>query len=516
MMVLSVLAAGLFYPVFAAAESLPVGTDDLMSVLRITLANQPEIKLSKLDIEIAKGRLQEAGGDFDSTVYGKTYYEKVDSYLTDFEKDLLGYDADKSETTGLEIGVRKVFRSGLTGEASFISDRVDDQSGIEGYPTITRNKLEFVVTLPLLRGGGVAITVEERQSQLAMKAADLRYYQKLSNAVETTVAAYWEYVEAYKYLEIKKDIEQRATTFLKNTNRLIELDERPAADAKQVRAQLASKRSERIEAERYFHEAKQKMGMAMGISSSQLNVLAIPSEDFPTIRASDCTLMPTVHKLFDQALEARGDYHAARLDKEIIGVELEKIEDETRPQLDLKLSINYEGVGEDNPLSDPATEETAGPGGLIQLEGEWPVRNNKAMGKLMSMKARQRQAELRTYDLERNIQANIATAVTDVCRTVNAVASTNEAVDLYNTVVDNEVSKLTRGLSTLIDVISVEDKRNDAREDLVILQSSLAKAIVHLRNETGSLMLMEGGKGILEMERMISLPLIDGMDEESR
>ena len=489
-----------------AAETVSGSEGDLLSVLRITLINQPDIELGKLDIESASGDVQTAGGRFDSTVFGNAYYEKNDSLLTDYEKTLLGYDAVKSESTGLEVGVRRMFRSGFEGEAALKSIRVDDQSGLDGYPTVSRNVLEFSLIIPLSRGGGPAVTSEERQYQLARQSAQQRHQQIISDAVAASANAYWNYLEAYQNLEIKKKIEQRTTDFLKNTERLIELGERPPADSTQINAQLASKRSERIEAERGLYETKQNLGIAMGIPFTQLEALADPSDVFPILDDDSCSVLPDLEELFAQARKNRGDYQAARLDEEAVGVQLEKNIDALKPRLDLKLSANLEGVNEDNSFLDPTYDDTSGPGGMILLNGEWPVSNNSARGTLLSNQAQQRQASLRTLELERNIRSNIAIAVMDIRRIASATVSINQAVELYNSAVAEEVSKLKLGLSTLTNAITIEDKRNSSQEDLIVQQSSLAKAIVRLRNETGTLLHIDNGRGMLDMESIITLP----------
>ena len=94
----------------------------------------------------------------------------------------------------------------------------------------------------------------------------------------------------------------------------------------------------------------------------------------------------------------------------------------------------------------------------------------------------------------------------DVSRISQATETMEEAVDLYNSAVANEVTMLRRGFSTLVNTINVEDKRNSAQEDLIAQQSALAKAIVRLRNETGSLLRLEDGDGVLERENLVTIP----------
>lgn len=190
-------------------------------------------------------------------------------------------------------------------------------------------------------------------------------------------------------------------------------------------------------------------------------------------------------------------------------MQLEKDMDELKLRLDLKLSANFEGISDDNSYLDPSTEDESGPGGMILLDGEWPINNNSAKGAVVSSRAQQRQAHLGIEELERAIHSSIAVAVMDISRITNATLSSNEAVELYNSSVASEISKLKLGLSTLTNVISVEDKRNSAEEDLIALQSSLAKAVVRLRNETGTLVNMGDGKGELAVESIITLPMVE-------
>jgi outer membrane protein len=516
-MIQLVLTAVFGFVVFACppvfAETVSGLKCDLMSVLRVTLANQMEIEIGELDVESARGDVQAAGGRFDSTMYGRAFYEKNDSPLTDYERNLFGYYADKSESADLEVGLRKMFRNGLEGEAAIESIRVNDQSGLAGYPAINRNRLKFSLTIPLSRGGTLAVTAEERQNEFSRKAAEQRYQRTLSDAVATTVTAYWDYLEAYQNAEIKRKIEERTAAFLKNTNRLVELGERPSADSKLISAQLASKRGERIEAERGLYEEKQGLGIAMGISLAQVEALGDPLDVFPNLVESECSRLTVVEGFLAQALKNRGDYQAARLDEEAVGVNLEKSMDGLKPRLDLTLSANIQGVNEDSSFLDPTVDDSSGPGGMILLNGDWPISNNRARGEVVSIRAQQRQARLRTLELERNIRSNIAVAAMDVRRIAYAAISINEAVELYNTAVSNEVSMLKRGFSTLVNTISVEDRRNNAQEDLIVQQSALAKAIVRLRNETGSLLRMDGESGVLDIENLVTLPQFESKEE---
>lgn len=496
-------------PSAAKAENAPLQQTGLINVLRITLENQPDIKLAGMDVDDADGNLQAAGGQFDATLFGNLFYQKNDSILTEYEQNLLGYEAEKDETVGLEAGVQKTFRNGYQGKASVKTAREDDQSGLEGYPTITRNVIEFSVTIPLSQGKGEAITAEERENQLRMKAARQQRQKIISDAIAAGANAYWDYLEAHRYLGIKEEMEARTLAFLAKTNRMVELGELAATDSTQLKAQLATLRGERIEAERSLYEAKQRLGMSMGIPFSQIDDLGEPLDAFPGLGETDCALLPAPARLAEQALDKRGDYQAAKLEEEILEVQLEKDADNLKPRLDLELSANFEGIGEDNSTLDPAVEETTGPGGMIMLKGEWPVANNSSRGRMLANQARQRQARLRTLELERSIHSNIAVSVMDVQRLAKAAINLDEAVQLYNTAIEDEISRLKLGLSTLTNAITIEDKSNTAQEDLIIQQSALAKAIVKLRNETGTLLKMDNETGMVDLEAITTLPVIE-------
>ena len=91
---------------------------------------------------------------------------------------------------------------------------------------------------------------------------------------------------------------------------LIEDEERPESDIDQLFANLASKRTNRIRAEQNLLEAKQALGIAMGLSVDEISSSPLPADDPGTRGGTPCRRGP----------RAPGSGTAARCDRRRVAV----------------------------------------------------------------------------------------------------------------------------------------------------------------------------------------------------
>ncbi len=493
---------------FVQAEEYRVTTPDLtlFDVIEVTLESQPEILLAQEAVTQAQGTLQAAQGDFEPILSGGISYEKVDIPYSDWEASNYGYDNNESKNLTYQVGLSKAFHSGIQSSATLSTSKTEDQRGI-GSPDITRSSLYFSILKPLGRGSEESVVAEERTSELSLQVADYQLRQTVAENIRATTNAYWDYLAAFQIVEIRKQIEDRAEKLLDDTKLLISADMTPAAEDKQLIANLAGQRSNRIQAELQLYQAKQILGLAMGFNFDRVERLGRPVTRYPELSGDVILAGPRLQNLIDEAMFLRWDMKMAANKEEIANVTFKAAKDQSKNKLDLEVRLGVDSVDEKS-FSDFALSSgrTTGPSFSIQLSGELPFGNNRAKGELAEAQANIRQAKLSSLSLTRTVRSQIMLTANELDRNSKALLETIKAVDSYREALLNEEKKFKLGFSTITDVITMEDRLNEARIKEVQERSMLAKTVANLRYESGTLVSVEKYEGGITLDNVMTIP----------
>jgi outer membrane protein TolC len=472
-----------------SSDSLQSGID-LLNAVQTTLANQPNIQVMKQDIDIKTGQLRIEQGRFDSSLgasIGHSHEEIPRSTLD----QLLGVQ-EITDTTRYNIQLTREFRTGVAIQPGISLRRIYTQE--PNYPTENRAQIDFIVTVPLLKSGGREVT--EAGERVAKKAVDismLRLRHQTSLSILNTVKAYWLYLAAEKELHQLRQSEIRAENFVKDIRMLIQLDERPAADMEQAQAYLAEKKAARSAGTQKLFEARQLLGLAIGIPFDQITVLPQPTSDFPVPDTHDiasCTAGQS-SAFMQQSLTLRQDYQAMEVQQEAGRILVNAAQNGLQPKVDMAFRIGYSGLDEGSQMFNTVSALGNNIPGITVGAGinyHWPFNNNAAYGVLMQRKAEYEQIRIMTDDLSRSIYSSVAMALSDLITSSQQLAHSQMAVHSYKKAVENENTKFKMGVSTVLDRITIENSMTHALLQEIAAQAKFSNAVVRLRHETGTLL----------------------------
>ena len=496
---------------FSAAEEAPLPRGEgisLLEAVRMTLANDPNIRLQEKNVEISKGSLQQQTGQFDmkmQTSAGRSYEYTP---LTEADAVSLGRSQLESDSTSVGVGMSKQFRSGISITPSIEvtqTDDPDDTAEATNYST-----LGFTIQFPLLNGRGKgAPGASEKAARIAYEASELDLQHTVAERILNTVYAYWNCLAAKEQLEVLRKSESRAGQLVRDTGILIESGEVPAADIKHLQANLAVKAASRIAGEQTLFEAKHNLGLAMGLPFEKITSLPLPSDRFP--EANKPVLFEgTTNQLFiNEALEQRADLLASMKKQESSKILFEMATHNLKPEFDLCLNFGYTGLeegltGED--FVNSLTENQSDLNVSVLVQSEWPLGNSSARGELLQKQSQYEQYVIQINDLIRNISSGVTVAVNDLRSKIQELMKSGEAIRLYQTAVDNEKEKFKLGVSTLIDVITTQDRLESSLLNKISKQLGYAQGLVCLRFETGTLISPEEGEYSVNTEQLITIP----------
>lgn len=467
----------------------------LLDAARITLDEQPSIRFQREQVALAEGSLQVAAGRFDLQ-FGGTVDRTRNATPLRLQDQSTTFDTALTNQTLYTLGADKPLRSGLILSPSIGVTRQD-----LNYDPLATNRaaVAFGVTQPLLRGRGATVaTAQETAARYDVGAAShtLRYTAALS--VYQTAVAYWNYVAAHRNLAVVQASEQRARRLVEEMQTLIDAGNRPAAEIRQVNGNLAERIALRTAYQQVVFEARQSLGLAMGLPLDRAAALPSPSDAFPEVADG----LPVVSDplLLDRALQIRADLEASRQRELSTQSLIVAARDALKPQVDLTLRLGYSGLTEDSPfpgLFSSLARRLSGPNFVASVAVSRAQENNVARGQLARTEAARRQTQIQIDDLSRSIRSGVVVAQDDLARSAERVRLLREAAGLYATAVEDEREKLQLGLSTIIDLVLIEDRLTRSLLDEIAASLRYASALARLRFETGTI--VGGGAAAFEV-----------------
>ncbi len=482
-----------------AQDQNPFGRDglSLVEAVRYTIANETSIKIEESQVELARGALQSATGEFDITLGTELKTEEDDTPFS--EPDVLSTDHahQQTRTYSLSQSAKKTFRFGTAIDTSIGIERSENKFP-EDSPSKDNSVFSFTVTQPLLQGLGVEATGAYEASQRELyEAEQYTLKQTVSQRILETVTAYWNYhgakdkVNTYE-LSIK-NIEDTIDKF----QQLIDGGEKPASDLNHYLANLAIKKIDLLSARQKLFVSLQVLNVAMGVPHSQHIHSPSDLEDFPVV---DSPPLPSASQwLKDLAFSSRYDLKAYEKDLAATKYQMDASLDEMRPELDLALIFKYSDV-----VKGSYEEDTTSISALLSYD--FPVYNDSAAGEAAQARASLNKIRYEIEGLKQSISSEVNNAVDTLATYNNILQQYEEILDLNKQRVKNERIQYTLGNSNLVIVIEVENNLITSQIDLIDSRTNVANALINLRYVTGTILDSEQKTYILSRNNLTTIP----------
>jgi outer membrane protein TolC len=471
----------------------------LQAALDSVLEHGTELQLGERQLRIGEGALLAARAPFDVRLTTALSTERSNTTSSG-----AGRAATSVHTTTMatRVALPKRFRSGMV-----VTPHVDiersDVAGIPGALT-SRASVGLDAMIPLLRdrGGGV-VAAAERAAQYVLQASVLEARHAAASSVLAVAVAYWNDLAAEERLEVYRSSELRASRLVDDTRRLVEADERPAADLDQLMANLALKRAVRLTSEQASVEAREQLALAMGVRCDAADAL-LPrvTTSFPDVHPESTSRDSSAEGRTDRvsptdALQQRADLAALRARRDAAAVQMGSSRNGLHPRLDLSMGLGYQGLTSDRGVGGALSSLYRNVPGLdasVQLSYELPLASPAARGDAMRSEAAYDQVRIREAELVRQISSGVRVARAALRHGRDALLASRAAVALSREAVENEKRKFQLGMSTLFDVILAEDALTNARLGEIAGQQAYAVAIARLRYETGAILDARGAE----------------------
>jgi outer membrane protein TolC len=230
----------------------------------------------------------------------------------------------------------------------------------------------------------------------------------------------------------------------------------------------------------------------MGIPTADIVALPAPADDFPRLGQGlpQLALMTNNIAYAKMGIASRQDLLALGERNKATKARLQAAANRVKPKLDLELSLGYDGATSGSSLQralQTVEMRQEGPDWSTGLTLNYPLGNNTGLGDLAQLLASYRQGALRELELIRTIQKEIAVVCSNLVNIDRELERTDEALTNYTTAVANEQEKYLMGETTLLDLLYIEDRRDNALLSRISILQRAAGSLARLRFETGKL-----------------------------
>jgi outer membrane protein TolC len=157
------------------------------------------------------------------------------------------------------------------------------------------------------------------------------------------------------------------------------------------------------------------------------------------------------------------------------------------PRVDLKATYGYNGLGEDFDNAFNDFRDRTQPDWSAGITVSIPTFNRTARSRVAEAKKRQIQAALNVKRVEVSVLSAVDTAIRDIEAARRRVEYVKDTTRLAETALDAEQRRLTTGLTTSYNVLTVQKELSQARSRELATAVDLNKAITTLLLVEGTL-----------------------------
>jgi outer membrane protein TolC len=454
----------------------------------------PDIRGAEANLSQRKAELKAARGPFDPAILAGAGHTHDETPVLRSRRLYPEQRKLVADITSLDVGAAWFTTWGTTLRPNVglarVHTRYDESLVVPGVPPATdaiqEANLGITLIQPLLRGAG---TVGAASGIDAAKAGrDAGVHAVAFTAQQrafATVATYFQLIAASDQVLLLEDSAKAADKLLSETRALVEADQRPRTDLFQLEANLATRLRSVREAENLELQALHALGDAMGLSADKALPWR-PQETLPRLRPAPQDRA----RLARHAQRTRRDVRAAR---DLVASNLALLsgaEFNTKPALDLSVSVGYRGAVDDDGVDaffvSPG-HNIPGINAGVGLNLELPINNTAREAERDLRQAQVLQAKIAASDLERQIPIRVLSALDDVRMSAAQLEASRSAVEKYRQALASEHDRVKEGAGTVIDLVLTQDQL--IRAELGQLGDHLrySLALARLEFELGSM-----------------------------
>jgi outer membrane protein TolC len=478
----------------------------LKHYLELVMANNTDVQLQLLSLEIPRYAIDSAWGVFDPLLRANFNTTRQTSYVTNpsvaIDSVPVG-GSTKSLSQPYGLTWSQTFTSGLQYSIGFTGTKSSSSA-------VTRNSynanlestaLAFNITQPLLKNRGSYVNkLPIMQAQSSYRISEFQLRTQLINLINTAENAYWNVISARENLKVQEKARDTADQYLKYMQQQLDLGALSPLDIYNPQQNLAAADLSVSQAKFTLLMAEDALRHQMGADlDPQVRTVPIELTESVELGAGD-SLAVDREQTVTKALEINPIMKSAlqKLDLDDLGIQVAK--NGLLPSLNFTGSYSAAGRGGSyiNGLSSvvpggigDALDQMFGFGFPTYQAGltlTLPVRSKTASATMATATVQKKMDALTVRNQQQAIRLNVLTAVTNLEGAKEQLKLAQVQQDFAKKNLDAENEKYRLGTEINQNVINAQQALVQADSAVVTNQINVRKSLLTLLTQTGELL----------------------------
>lgn len=471
----------------ASAQERPVVRYTPQQLIAIALRQNLDLEYQRIEEGIKDDQISGAWGEFEPSFMinaGINRSNRAQNQREFLSTGQVGRVFEE-EVRRLTMGIGGRLPFGTTYEATTGVQRFDNTSNrtqLSIYNPEYQSTTVISITQPLLRNFGRNTNMAAlRVLQSEMRSAKAQTRSAIEQVVAEVLAVIYELRFAEENIQVKEQSIELAQSLLNENRRRVEEGRMSPIDVTQAEVRLAEAREELITA-RNFHAARQNrlqelLGRDFNFEAPFIQVDGVDalSLEQELNHGELARVMMTRSPIYESMLEM----------VEAEGVRVAYMENQAYPEVDLQMSIGWNGLSDYFTGSYRDYENRSEADWGVGISINIPLGNRTARARVSEAKRRQTQALLDVKRAEVQLLSALDTAIRDVRSGLERRELIQESVRLAEAALVSEERRLATGMTTSYNVL------NQQRE-LTLARTRALAADVDVQQAWAQLLLIQG------------------------
>ncbi|MBS1854537.1 MAG: TolC family protein [Acidobacteria bacterium] len=480
----------------------------LKNYLELVMANNTDIQIQKLSVEMPKNAIMRAFGAWDPRATAQFTSTRSTSPATSL---LEGATDVKTLSQPASFSVTQLLPTGTNYTVSFSGSKSTSNNSFNSYNPALSTGLSIGFTQPLLQNRGTYVNrLTLMISRSSLRFSEYQMRSQMINLVSSAENAYWDVINARENLRVAISAEQTANQFLELQQRQLELGALSPLDiyAQQQRVAQSKVNTAQARFRLVFTEdaLRKQIGADLDPDVRKLPIVLTEPVDI-AVDAQESDREGLVQK----AIANRPDLKGATQNLDIDDLRIQQSRNALLPNLSLIGNYTANGRGgilvqRSNVFTENGTSSviTTLPGGIgdafsqmfgfgyssyqLGLRLNFPLKSRAASADLADSLVRKKQDALTLRTTQQSIRLGVLNSVTNLESAKESVKLAKVALDFADKNLDAANKKYELGTGLQLDVATAQDQRVQADSSVVTNQIQLRRSLITLLVQTGTLL----------------------------
>lgn len=459
----------------------------------LTLQNNLDLQVSLIDPTIAAERLSAEEAKFESTFYTNAFYTRSDQPQQSFVELVPNsgifsptISGSRSDRYSENLGVQMPLQTG--GNVTFNLADSRSKRLTKDAPSSPWYTDDFSISLtqPLLRNAGTrinrhSIRLYRYNKQITDNATKLEVIRILAAAD----AAYWDLYAARRELEVRQQQLELARKQLSRAKRFVAEGELAEVEVLRAEAGVSTQLAAIITAENSLRRRQREFKLITNKPGTPVDSTTVP---VPTTEPDPVHYDFSIEDVIRQAMVNRGELLALELQIAIDAINIDSLNNQMLPQLDLRYNYGVNGVGSTFDDSHEMLSDKNFESHTVGVNLSIPLGNN-ANKSLLRRALYQRRKDLADREkLREQIKQDVLNALDAVETSWQQILASRQSAILQGRLYQAEINQFEAGVRTSTDVLEAQTNFANAQSAEINAVVNYEKSLVDLADATGTLL----------------------------